>query len=399
MPFSAGSFAILALLFGGSWAHMIMQSPVPFGVSTLNNSPLVDAKPGTSSSDYPCKQRQGVYDITTMNNMAVGDAQELNFTGSASHGGGTCQIAVTMDEEPDYKSVFKVIQVFEGGCPTSGDGNDGSHPFSFALPKDFPNGRSTLAWVWYNKIGNREVYMNCAPITVTGGSDDKTVYNSLPNLYLINLPTSECSTVETSDQLVPHPGQYILKDSNTISAATGPSCSASAAAQTSGVQGYQTSVINDGDALSAPANGGGDQTGAPASSDAQATSTASGYASSTAPASGMTTSASSAAAGSSAAGPSASYPTMTVSSGAGIYGPTSAAGSAAAPAATGGACTGSDVHCNESGDQFGLCDNGSIVWQSVAAGTKCVNGQIQKRSSLRNVHVRQHVQNAANGLH
>jgi hypothetical protein len=31
--------------------------------------------------------------------------------------------------------------------------------------------------------------------------------------------------------------------------------------------------------------------------------------------------------------------------------------------------------------QFGLCNNGNVVWQAVAAGTTCVNGAIMKRSS------------------
>jgi hypothetical protein len=30
--------------------------------------------------------------------------------------------------------------------------------------------------------------------------------------------------------------------------------------------------------------------------------------------------------------------------------------------------------------QFGLCNNGSVVWQDVAAGTACVNGVVSKRS-------------------
>jgi hypothetical protein len=191
--------AATLLLAGQATAHMMLNHPVPFGVDTLNTSPLKNIKPGpvSSGSDYPCKQREGVYDITTMNNMAVNSPIDLSFNGTASHGGGTCQIAVTLDKEPTFDSVFKVIKVFEGGCPTSGEGNDGSDDFKFTLPKGFPNGQATLSWLWYNKLGGtREVYQNCAPITVTGGSDSKEVFNSLPNQYLINLPTTECQGVE-----------------------------------------------------------------------------------------------------------------------------------------------------------------------------------------------------------
>lgn len=152
-----GTFTTLALSLtatfcGLAQGHLIMQTPVPFGVDTLNNSPLVDAKPGTSASDYPCKQRAGVYDITAMNNMKVGEPMELSFIGSASHGGGTCQLAISTDLEPAYNSTFKLIQVFEGGCPIQAGGNDGTHPFTFDLPTGTPNGRLTLSWMWYNHV-------------------------------------------------------------------------------------------------------------------------------------------------------------------------------------------------------------------------------------------------------
>ncbi|KJX93528.1 hypothetical protein TI39_contig4297g00001 [Zymoseptoria brevis] len=241
MSLSAGSLASAALVFFGRAAsHMIMQHPVPFGVDTLDNSPLNNAKPGSAGSDYPCKQRAGVYNIGTMNSMPVESPILLNFTGSASHGGGTCQIAVSLDKEPRVESVWKIIQVFEGGCPTDQDGNTPPNKFQFQIPKGFPNGQATMSWTWYNKIGNREVYQNCAPIQVTGGSETKEVYESLPNLYLINLPTSECSTVETTDIEIPSPGQSIIKDSSAIKGAAGPSCAASAAAQTLGMPGSQT---------------------------------------------------------------------------------------------------------------------------------------------------------------
>lgn len=407
MRFSSAKLALVALLSGSLVdGHMMMAHPVPFGVSTLNTSPLVNAKPGSSQSDFPCKQRTGVYDITTMNNMKVDEPQLLSFNGSASHGGGTCQLAVSLDKEPTAKSVWKVIQTYEGGCPTSGDGNDGSNPFTFTIPKDMPNGVSTLSWTWYNKIGNRELYQNCAPITITGGSDNKDYYNSLPNLYVINLPTSECQSVETSDLKIPFPGQFILEDSKTLKAASGPSCAASAAAMTSGVSGYKSATTNDGAAYSAPANGGSDSTGAPASSAAQTTSAAASgaasssvagsYSAASKAASGMVT-ASTAAPASSVASASSSFPTMAVSSNAGITG--AGTGTAAAvPAGTGSSsCSGDAMMCNSDGSQFGLCANGKTVWQAVAAGTKCQGGQIVKRAALRNVHVRRHIQNGIHG--
>lgn len=393
MPSIVRSLATGVLLLAGqATAHMVMSHPIPFG--TPDTSPLKNAKPGTDASDYPCKkQRADVYEITTMNNMAVNTPIALSFNGSASHAGGTCQLSVSLDKEPTASSVFKVIKVFEGGCPSDASGGDLIKDFAFQIPEGFPNGQATFAWLWYNRLGGtREVYMNCAPITVTGGSENKDVFNSLPNQYLINLPTSECQGVDSTDLVIPYPGQYIEKGQDNVipKAAVGPSCAASAAAQTMGLSGYQTasagknstptaySTVSKSETSSALAGYGSGapiivttSTAAPAYSTPLVTSN---------PTDAPT-----------------SYPTLTVSSSAGIYGPGTAAGTGPAPAATGSLST--DTTCPTNGavvcngaSQFGLCNNGNVVWQAVAAGTTCSNGQIQKRSAFRHAHVRRHAQ-------
>ncbi|KAK3716337.1 hypothetical protein LTR37_006487 [Vermiconidia calcicola] len=408
-------------------AHLIMKHPVPYGVDTLDNSPLHDAKLGSGESDYPCKQRPGVYDITKMNNMAVGEPQLLDFEGTASHGGGTCQIAVTLDKEPDHTSQFKIIQVFEGGCPTSSDGTTES--FTFSIPKGFPNGQATLAWSWYNMMGNREMYMNCAPITVTGGSDSQDYYNSLPNMYVINMPTDECASSDGGSRsvIIPNPGQFILKKpegqyvGKAVEGVGTTGCAAAAAAQLKGVMGYKDDPITDNGAAygsgggAAPPAGGSSAapsyapSGAPSAGPSGAPSSApGGYSaapsSAAAGSSGMATSY--APAPSSAAGESA-YPSMVPSGGAGIA-PSSAVGSgyaSAVPSAapSGGAsgaesCSSSSMACSSDGTKFGLCANARMVWQPVAPGTSCKGGQIVKRGEHRNVHVRRHTHSARRHL-
>lgn len=121
-------------------AHMIMAQPVPFGVKTLNNSPL--------GNDYPCKQRAGVYDVSSMNNMEVGKPQALSFSGTAIHGGGSCQISVSLDKNPTPSSTFKVIHTIEGDCP----GANAPESFQFKIPDGFPNGEFALAWTWFNEV-------------------------------------------------------------------------------------------------------------------------------------------------------------------------------------------------------------------------------------------------------
>ena len=166
--------------------HMKLATPAPYGEDSLTNAPL-DA----SGSDFPCKQRPGVYaDAKSTATMPIGAKQTLSFIGGATHGGGSCQISLTKDLQPTKDSVFQVIHSIEGGCPTSSPGNigdDANAPdptsFDYSIPQGIAPGKYTLAWTWFNKIGNREMYMNCAPIVVSGGGskrsfDDSETYPS-----------------------------------------------------------------------------------------------------------------------------------------------------------------------------------------------------------------------------
>ncbi|CZT22863.1 uncharacterized protein RCC_08569 [Ramularia collo-cygni] len=426
------SISAILLLAGHATAHMIINEPVPFGKPTT--SPLHPVKPGSPESDYPCQHKAGTpWDITTMNNMTVGVPSPLTFSGSATHAGGTCVLSITLDKEPTASSVFKTIKVFEGGCPSAPTGSGDPLAFEFTIPKGFPNGQATFAWLWYNKLGGtREVYMNCAPITISGGSDSKEAFDSLPNQYLINLPPSECQGVDSTDLIIPNPGKDVVKAAGAIlKEATGPSCAAAAAAQTSGLSGYQTaspdsnsppadssasSTASEAQPTSAPASYGGGpssmitiQTAAPSSmitmqTAAPAPSSPAVVSDSPLSIVPIPTISTAAPASSSPAGipdsmgPPASYPTLTPSSGAGISGPGTTAGTGAAPIATGSTSSGSTCSTNgalvcNGASQFGLCNNGNVVWQAVAAGTTCSNGQIMKRSEFRHAHVRRHAQN------
>ncbi|TKA39409.1 hypothetical protein B0A54_10428 [Friedmanniomyces endolithicus] len=239
------TIATLALAFATfsdlADAHIKLASPVPYGKATLDTSPLKDAKPGSPGSDFPCKQRSGVYDLTERTQIVAGADNPLTFDGSATHGGGSGFLAVTTDEHPDVNSQWKTFMVFDSGMPVKGDSESGSgtSSYTYALPKGMLNGNLTLGWYWYNRIGNRELYSNCAPLEITGGSEDRGVFDALPNAYLINLPTSECSSQEMGDTEIPNPSNAVVVKGGGTSmlAATGPSCAASAAAVTKGLSG------------------------------------------------------------------------------------------------------------------------------------------------------------------
>jgi hypothetical protein len=191
---------------------MMLESPVPYGKLTLNNSPLDD-----TGSDFPCKQRAGVYDLTQMNYWTAGEPQTIRFLGSAVHGGGSCQFSVSEDLQPTKSSQWRVVQSVVGGCPADVEGNlpggptdQGAATFEVVLPKEIPNGKYTFAWTWFNRQGNREMYMNCAPISVSGGGNDPAFLASLPDMFVANLPSSACATVENFDYVFPNPGDAVV---------------------------------------------------------------------------------------------------------------------------------------------------------------------------------------------
>jgi hypothetical protein len=228
--------SLKAIVFSGlatvASAHIIITNPVPFGKSTLNNSPL-DA----SGSDFPCKFRPGVYELEGASNVyAQGSTQQLEFQGTAVHGGGSCQVSVTTDKEPDKDSVWKVIKSIEGGCPARdtpgniGDNANAAVPYTYdyTIPEELAAGEYVLAWSWFNKVGNREMYMNCAPLTVTGSGGDSSFFKSLPDLFTANIG-NDCGTVSDTDLLFPNPGAAVEKmngATDAFMAPTGNSCQA-----------------------------------------------------------------------------------------------------------------------------------------------------------------------------
>lgn len=110
-----------------------MSTPVPYGKSSLDSSPL------SSGTQYPCKQRSGVYNdegARAKNAMAIGATQQLSFAGSATHGGGSCQISLSTDKEPTKNSKFAVIKSIEGGCPGGVNGGS-SATFEYSIPSKF----------------------------------------------------------------------------------------------------------------------------------------------------------------------------------------------------------------------------------------------------------------------
>lgn len=233
------STALMAALAGSASAHMMLSFPAPLNskYNQFADSGKIDysytAPLAADGSDYPCKGYQsdlGTPAGQSVASFAVGGQGNITVVGGAAHGGGSCQISLSTDGA----KTFKVIQSIIGNCPTNGEGN-----FDFTVPSDAPAGDAVLAWSWNNRIGNREFYMNCAAVTLTGGSakreaTDKRAasFSSLPDMFVANIGNG-CSVAEGGDVDYPNPGEAVTKNSDNPEAPSG-SCGSSGSSSGSG---------------------------------------------------------------------------------------------------------------------------------------------------------------------
>ncbi|KAK4193187.1 hypothetical protein QBC35DRAFT_527255 [Podospora australis] len=243
MTFRNFSKALLAAsLIIGTDGHMIMNTPEPYGLKVGNPLLQVDPLNGNGPYQFPC---QNNFALDTRTTIEAGTATLVNFTGAAQHGGGSCQFSITYDDPAtgglNKNTKFKTIYTIIGGCPSSfsdeshnlpallsdasmrqdsvhcgnDSGVDCTRQFLIPFPKFLKNGPATFAWTWFNKVGNREMYMNCAPVNITGGTDDDEAVKDLPNIFIANYPNDpavpNCATGEADDHIdvnIPNPGKY-----------------------------------------------------------------------------------------------------------------------------------------------------------------------------------------------
>ena len=221
---------IAAFLASSVTAHMQLSQPLPI------RSPLNKDSKGkmdysytnplsTSGSDYPCKgYAQDPFEATA--NYSPGQSYQIKLAGSATHKGGSCQISLSYDKGKNFHVIHSIL----GGCPID-------KAYKFKVPSDAPKGDALLGWTWFNKVGNREMYMNCAQVTVGGSGkrdvdateaediDDEEAANStmhviqadsfqdLPPIFIANVNgPGKCKTVEGTDVNFPKPGPSVEGD-------------------------------------------------------------------------------------------------------------------------------------------------------------------------------------------
>ncbi|KAH8662500.1 hypothetical protein BX600DRAFT_437892 [Xylariales sp. PMI_506] len=376
--------SVLAVFGTAANAHMIMKTPAPYGGQYLDNSPL-----SSSGANYPCKlagDAATFYSGVTPTEMAVGESQTLSFTGSAVHGGGSCQLAITSDAQPSASTNWQVILSIESGCPST-DGTAAS-TYNFTIPDGIASGDYVFAWTWVSKLsGTQEYYMNCAPITVTGGSAKRSDYGSMdlmgrdtsfPDLFVANLESvNSCKTVLSSDVKYPDPGTNVetLGASPSLAAPSGSNCFPSGSTgSSSGSDSGSGSSAGSSDSSSS-ASAAVPSTSTAAAEEATTSVTASGFLTSTTSAAEAATTTEVAA--TTAAGAQSSSPSVTSSSAA--AGSTGTSGSGSTSSSSGGmsgTCTEEGTFYCVGGSEYQQCASGAWTeLRAMPAGTVCSEGE------------------------
>lgn len=209
-------------------AHIQMSDPLPIRSPLNTNSSIKDysytSPLSATGSDYPCKgYARDPFDSVA--EYTAGQEYAITLAGTATHGGGSCQVSLSYD----MGETFRVIHSILGHCP------EPLH-YSFRIPEDAPYGPALLVWTWFNKIGNREMYMNCAQVTIQSpktdvgtlqGETQQASWLERPPIFLANINgEGQCVTIEGEEVSFPMPGDSV---EGTVAGGTGYTCSSSAA--------------------------------------------------------------------------------------------------------------------------------------------------------------------------
>ncbi|CAN8105679.1 unnamed protein product [Discula destructiva] len=374
--------AVLAICATTVSGHITLANPVPYSVDSITTSPL-------TSSQYPCQvsgDAASFYSTDGISNTATaGESISMTFKGSAVHGGGSCQIALSTDMQPSTSTRWSVILSIEGGCPTKDGSATGS--YDVKIPSDIPAGTYSYAWTWTSKLsGTQEYYMNCAPITIKAASGSKKRSKSIrvrsdaldayPPLAVYNLADlNSCKSVLSSDPKYPFPGTTVEHDlasgSYTYEAITGSDCFAKGvtySGSSSDESSSSDSSSSDASSSAAPAAStvaAGGVFATASAAPAAATGTSSGPTGSSSGSSGSSS-------GSDTTSASGSTATGSASSSSGsTSGSTSSSSSSSS-----GSCTAGDYECATDGSSYKMCVAGG-EWSasmSMASGTACTPG-------------------------
>ena len=210
-------------------AHMQMSSPYPLRSPLDPDIPWYEKDYDMTTplfadgSNFACKHYQTDDDSYAIKATYVaGGTYQMSVAGTASHKGGSCQLSLSYDNGHS----FKVIKSIIGGCPLS-------NTYSFTVPENAPSSESVLfSWSWFNIVGNREMYQNCARVKIISGPNQRfkrelstkrqySPLTQLPDMFVCNV-NNGCKTIEQREVVFPDPGTDVSYGQNEITPDPGP---------------------------------------------------------------------------------------------------------------------------------------------------------------------------------
>lgn len=138
-----------------SLVHGHIQMTTPYALnSTFNPQTPENFKDYSMTASlvkngpYPCKG----YIAPEMESVATWKAGQkvgVTLSGSAIHGGGSCQFSMSYDKGVTWN----VILSYMGGCL------EDSMTIQVPVPTESPSGEALFAWTWFNYMGKRRIFL------------------------------------------------------------------------------------------------------------------------------------------------------------------------------------------------------------------------------------------------
>jgi hypothetical protein len=108
---------------------------------------------------------------------AAGASINYTIVGTATHGGGSCQMSMSYDLGATWNVIFSQI----GGCLVDG------MTTTIEIPKEAPSGEALFSWGWFNLLGNREMCEFGSGLGVEGGvgAGDSVVMGNMGRALMV----------------------------------------------------------------------------------------------------------------------------------------------------------------------------------------------------------------------
>lgn len=208
-------------------AHMEMSWPYPIrsqfdpAVAVADKDYSYTSPLFANGSNFPCKGYQTGVDADIVKAVYMaGGTYNMSLAGTITHDGGSCQLSLSYDNGAS----FKVIESMIGGCPLVPS-------YNFTVPSFAPSSTSVLfAWSWFNLVGDREMYMNCARVEIQAPATSRVKrsyswkrqmsMDQLPDMFVCNV-NNGCTTIEGQDVDFPYPGNAVIYGQDLVTPSNG----------------------------------------------------------------------------------------------------------------------------------------------------------------------------------